>query len=120
MNDSSASGLSLHPYPELPSSLETLFWDCDFSSLNWQKNRSFIIRRILDRGDWSAVTWLRGAVGDMAIRDWMLAEGGGKLDSRKLRFWGLILDLPASSVDEWVMKARQSSWHRRARRELPR
>lgn len=112
MNDSSVSRLSLHTNPELPSRLETLFWDCDFASLNWQRNRNFIIRRILDRGAWNAVTWLRGAVGDMAIRDWMLAKDGGGLDPRKLRFWGLILDLPVSSVDEWVMKARQSSWHR--------
>lgn len=100
----------------LPQDLSNLFWDCDFGSLDLAEHLSFVIRRILDRGDWNAITWLRGAVGDAAIRNWFLATDGGGLDPRRLRFWGLILDLPAPQVDEWVRRAKASPWHERASR----
>ena len=99
--------------PELPCVLESLFWDCDFRALSLQTNLSFIIRRILDRGNWDEITWLRRTVGDPAIRDWLLRKGGGDLDPRRLRFWGVILDLPEAEVDGWVHSARQSTWHGR-------
>jgi len=57
--------------------------------------------------------WLRQTVGDPVIRDWFIEKRGGGLDPRRLRFWGLILDLPEAEVDEWVHKARQSTWRRR-------
>ena len=110
----------MHPpgtTPELPRSLEPLFWDCEFASLTLGRYRNFIIRRILDRGDWDAITWLREALGDAAIREWFLLKKGGGLDPPKLRFWGLILDLPEADVDEWVRKARASVWHGRGRHE---
>ena len=100
----------------LPEDLETLFWDCDFRDLSWERNGNFIIRRILDRGDWDAIKWLRQTVGDQAIRGWFLTKRGRGLDPRKLRFWGLILGLPEQEVDEWVREARQSTWHRRVAR----
>ena len=102
--------------PELPEDLRSLFWDCDFASLSLVEHRGFVIRRILDRGDWGAITWLRRALGDEAIRDWFLAKSGGGLDPRKLRFWELILNLPAAEADEWVREARSSTWHGRVAR----
>lgn len=110
----------VHSTVELPSTLKIWFWDCDFSSLTWEEHGSFIIRRILDRGDWDTITWLRRAIGDGVLRDWFLAKSGGGLDPPKLRFWGLILDLPEQLVDEWVEKARSSIWHGRTYREVSR
>lgn len=98
----------------LPDRIAGLFWDTDASSLHLYAHRDFIIKRVLDRGDWDAVSWLRNALGDAAIRDWFLAKHGGGLDARKLRFWAVILDLPKPEVDEWVSQARSSTWHGRA------
>ena len=99
---------TLRSGPELPSTLKIWFWDCDFSSLTWEQHGSFIIRRILDRGDWDTITWLRRSIGDEVLRDWFLAKSGGGLDPPKLRFWGLILDLPS----RWSMNGSR-------RREVP-
>ena len=99
---------------DLQQDLKSLFWDCDFSSLDLSKHRSFIIRRILDRGDWDAIMWLRRTFGDGVIRDWFLSKNGGGLDPRRLRFWGLILNIPIDVVDVWVCQARKSLWHARA------
>lgn len=101
---------------ELPSSLESIFWDCDFSSLTWREHSSFIIRRILDSGGREAMKWLRRTAGDAAIRDWFLEKKGRGLEPRKLRFWELILDLPGDQVDEWVRREREGIWHGRHNR----
>ena len=97
----------------LPKNLESLFWDCDFHAVRMDEHRNFIIRRILDRGNWEAISWLRRTVGDQIIREWFLQKEGGGLDPRKLRFWGLVLDLPVDELDEWVCRERTSPWHAR-------
>ncbi len=100
----------------LPENLRSLFWDCDFDSLDLDENLRFVIRRILDRGDWDAITWLRKTAGDPAIRDWFLTTNGRGLDPPRLRFWALILDLPEDRVDEWVRRAKASTWEQRTSR----
>lgn len=101
---------------QLPGELKPLFWDCDFGTLDLKAHRNYIIRRILDRGDSRSLAWLRETLGDDTIREWILAKKGGGLDPPKLRFWELILDLPSDVVDEWVRKARETTWHRRTER----
>lgn len=90
----------------LPDSLKSLFLDCDFPSLRLGEHGSFVIRRVIDRGDCQAITWLRHTLGDDAIRQWFLAKRGGELDARKLRFWEVVFDMPKSDVDEWVRRVR--------------
>lgn len=43
---------------KLPTQANDLFWDIDFSKLNYSKNASFIIKRVLDRGNVKTVNWL--------------------------------------------------------------
>lgn len=94
--------------------LRPLFWDCDFSSLSWEDHRDYIIKRILTAGNWESVRWLRVRLGDTALRRWIEENGGGGMDPRQLRFWGLILQIPEKTVDIWVAAAKQSIWGRRA------
>lgn len=98
---------------KLPDNLRTLFWDCDFASLDLSQYRNFVIRRILDRGNWDAIMWLRHTLGDMAIKEWFITKHGRGLDARKIRFWEVILDMPKADVDEWVRRERTSNWHGR-------
>lgn len=97
----------------VPARFAGLFWDCDFAGLSLVDHSAFIIRRVLDRGDWESIQWLRKTVGDQAIAAWFLQKQGGGLDPRKLRFWELVLDLPKAEVDAWVTAARASIWGRR-------
>ena len=98
------------PTVPLPESIRSLFWDCDPASVDVEKHRSFVIRRVLDRGNWEAIQWLRRTVGDAGLREWFLQRAGGGLEPRVLRFWGLILDLPRDTVDQWVKQARATPW----------
>ena len=99
-----------NPLPEL---LRPLFWDIEFYSLDWKTDRDFIVRRILQAGSWTAVRWLRATLGDEALRAWLEAHNGSRLGPRQLRYWELVLDLPAQEVDRWIVQAKNSPWGRR-------
>ena len=41
-----------------PKFLQKYFWDIDFSKLDFRKSKTFILKRVLDRGDNKALKWL--------------------------------------------------------------
>jgi len=52
----------------LAEALRPLFWDCDFDALRLEQTPDFIIGRILARGSWDHVRFLREAVRDVRMR----------------------------------------------------
>ena len=100
----------------LPERLRPLFWDHDFSQLDWQRHRDFVIGRILEAGPWDTICWLRKEVGDETLRDWIERHRGRSLSSQQLRFWQLILDLPAETVDAWLQTPERKIWENRGSR----
>jgi len=103
------------PMPtDLPEFLRQLFWDVNFNALEWQTDRDLIVRRILQAGNWSAIRWLRSTWGDERLRDWLQVHAGGRLSPRQLRYWALVLDLPAQEVDRWIAQAKNNPWGRRS------
>ena len=97
----------------LPRALTQFFWDCDFSRLNWEANRDFVIGRLLERGDWRAMRWLRRRAGDAELRRWIEARAGRGLSPRRLRYWELVLGLPHRSVSAWIEAQRELPWANR-------
>ena len=89
----------------LPKKLRTFFWDYPFARLSITKDRDLIIRRLLSRGLWDAVCWVRRQIGDQTLREWLIAHKGRGLTPRQLRFWGVIYDLPARQINSWVRAA---------------
>lgn len=98
---------------QLPEFLKPLFWDVVFGELEWGKDRNLVVRRILQSGNWEAVRWLRKYWGDTAISAWIEAHHGSRLNPRQLRYWQVVLEMPARTVDEWVSQARGTLWERR-------
>ncbi len=103
-------------FQTLPGFLKPCFWDCDWEALSWEENPDFIIRRILQVGDWQSINWLRAQIGDQALREWLLTHRGGGLTPRQLRFWGLVLTLPSGLVTRWIRKSRSFPWEGRLAR----
>lgn len=97
----------------LPPKLHPFFWDYPFSRLSLTKDRDLVIRRLLSNGSWDAVRWLRKAVGDEEIREWLISHHGRGLSPRQLRFWGVLFDLPARQVTRWVQTAQNGIWGKR-------
>jgi hypothetical protein len=89
------------------------FWDTDMATLKWEDYKNFIIRRILQYGDFNSIKWLRTQVGDDELRNWIVTRNGRGLSPRQIRYWALILDIDASLADEWVKVASNTIWERR-------
>jgi hypothetical protein len=101
---------------DLPERLRPFFWEHDFDSLSWEEDRHLVTARILAAGDWEAIRWLRGRMGDRALRAWIEARHGRGLDARDLRLWEVILRIPHRTVTEWLRDPGRQIWEgRRAR-----
>lgn len=98
----------------LPDLLRPLFWDHEFDRLAWPASRDLIIARILQSGGENAIRWLRQKLGDLELGRWILRTHGRGLDPRQLRFWQLVLDLPADRMDRLVAESRENVWAQRS------
>jgi hypothetical protein len=97
----------------LPDSLSPLFWEHEFDRLSWEADAGLIIGRVLSRGTWSNIQWLRQVAGDRAIRGWITQKGGRELSTRQLRFWQAILGLRKAQVDGWLREPGRQVWDNR-------
>jgi len=94
----------------LPAPLRPLLWDHRGRRLRLDRDRDFLVRRVLAEGGWSAIRVLRKRLGDAAIREVLLDSEARGLSPARIRFWQLVLDLPARRANAWVRAARGSSW----------
>lgn len=97
----------------LPEFLRPLFWDVHFDRLDWDTHREYVAGRILESGNWNAIRWLRKTWGDDALRAYLLSRKGRGLNPRQLRYWQVVLDLPAAEVDEWIARQKITVWEKR-------
>ena len=104
----------LNPTPEaLPRSLWHYFPEHDARRLSPTGDRDTILGRLLDTGGIDAIRWLRAAVPAQELRDFIRRRRGRGLGPKNLRFWALILGLPAEEVDPWVRDAASGPWANR-------
>ncbi|OPY06071.1 MAG: hypothetical protein A4E67_01645 [Syntrophaceae bacterium PtaB.Bin038] len=98
----------------IPARLRPFFWDVEFRRLKLDRDRDLIIRRLLDRGDWEAVQWLRTRFSDRDLKNWLVDRRGAGLSPPKLRFWELVLGLPEQDVNDWLRSKTRQVWDQRA------
>lgn len=98
---------------ELADLLRRYLWEYDPAGLSWESHRHTIIGRLLESGGWDAVRWLRAHVSSEELRGFLVRRRGRGVEPRRLRFWGLILEIPREQVDEWIATARSNPWNRR-------
>lgn len=98
---------------DLPANFRHHFQEYDAGSLSWEADRHTIVLRLLQSGGLEAVRWLRGRMSDGEIRDFLVARRGRGMSPRRLRFWGLVLDIPRARVDRWIEAAKANPWYRR-------
>jgi hypothetical protein len=94
---------------------DRLFWDYPAGSIDPDRDRALVIRRVTAEGGWREMSLLRSRVGDQAIREAIERTEARGLSPQRIRFWQLLLGLPARRADAWVRRERESTWARRAR-----
>lgn len=99
-----------------PGVFDRLLWDYPARSIDPDTDRDLVVRRVTAEGGWREMSLLRSRVGDQAIREVIERTDARGLSPQRIRFWQLVLGLPARRADGWVRRARESTWARRARR----
>jgi len=74
----------------IPDHLKPFFWETEFSQINVNKNKPYIIERILELGDISAVKWLFSNYTKNEIKE--VLEKSRKVSAKSRNFWQLILE----------------------------
>ena len=100
---------------DLPAAVTDLLWDVVAGEVRLPRHRDFLIGRILARGTWAAVDWLRRELGDGAIAAYLERTRGRCVSQRQLRFWELVLGLDGAAVSRWIANRQGGSmlWDRR-------
>ena len=80
----------------LPDDVRTLFWDTDPAGVDLERHRDYVMERVMARGGWVAMRWLRRTYSREQLSDFLVRKGSG-LAPRERAYWALIagIDLPA-------------------------
>jgi len=76
-----------------PPEVRTLLWDVDPDAIDPVAHRDFILERVMSRGGWIAMQWLR-RVTSPEIRSSFLKRKGERLSPRDRAYWRLVSGLP--------------------------
>src|SRR6266511_1602364 len=79
-----------------PAEVERLFWDVDPHSIDLVRHRDYVLERVMSRGGWTAMVWLRRVYSKEDMADFLRRKGVRRLAPRELAYWSLIaeVDLP--------------------------
>lgn len=80
----------------LPPSFKDLFWDIDFSSLDVNKNKEFIIERVLDYGDISHFRKIKEIYSLDDVKS--VLKKSKTISYKSANFYALILGVPRKEV----------------------
>lgn len=69
-----------------------------------------MVRRVLAEGGWNDFRALRSRLSDDVIRQVLVDSEARGLTPARIRFWQLVLDIPARQANAWVRVARAGTW----------
>ena len=104
-----------HESSELPEFLRPLFWEYDFGKIDIRRHADSIMHRIMERGDWQAMCWLRNAYSNGRIVSFLERRGKRVLPPRELNFWAFVSGIPEEIRETWIDESLEKStiWERR-------
>ena len=73
----------------LPDDVERLFWDVDPKLIDLAVHRDYVLERVMTRGTWAAMTWLRRTYSREELADF-IERRSDRLTPRDLAYWSLI------------------------------
>jgi hypothetical protein len=79
----------------LPPDVARLFWDIDPEQIDLRRHVDYVMERVMSRGGWVAMRWLRETYSPEEIGEFLLRKGT-RLAPRELAYWSLIAGMKIS------------------------
>lgn len=80
----------------IPRQLERFFWDVDFTAIDTERNKDYIITKILEYGDFDALKWLFGNFVSDDIQQVLIERRG--FSQKTANFWRVFFNLPEDRI----------------------
>jgi hypothetical protein len=80
----------------IPSNLQALFWDTNLDTFIPEAYPDYTIFRVLELGDQTAISWLRGTFSETEICRVLRTER--RLTEKSATFWALVYGVPSREV----------------------
>lgn len=80
----------------LPQFLKKYFWEVDFEKIDMGRSKIYILKRLLEYGDESAVNWMWKNFKKSEIKQALTRFRG--YSQKSANFWALILGIPHSEM----------------------
>lgn len=81
----------------IPPELGWLFWDVDPTQIDVERDRDYVLERVMTRGDLLAMRWLIAQVEKLVLAEFLLRRGD-RLTPRDRAFWSLIAEVPSRAA----------------------
>lgn len=81
---------------KLPEFLKPYFWDVNFRSLDAEKDRTFILKRVIDRGNTQALRWTLDRYSVESIKE--IVFKSRDISRKTANFWAKIFNLDPKAV----------------------
>ncbi len=73
---------------KLPSYIMKYFWGDNLKELNFDTNRKYVVKTLLEKGDQTALKWLFTSVNRQEIKQLLSSL---RLDKKSAHFWNIYL-----------------------------
>lgn len=79
----------------LPPDVARLFWDTEPDSVDLHVHRDYVMERVMSRGGWTAMCWLRDAYSPPQLAEFLVRKGM-RLAPRERAYWSIIAGIELS------------------------
>ena len=101
---------------KLPENLHRFFWEYDPDAICINEHSHLIMWRLMERGTWEAMLWLRKTFSNEQIVDFLHRKGKNVLSARELNYWSVISGVADEKRREWLAerKSTEDIWMNRS------
>jgi hypothetical protein len=80
-------------HERIPEDVLALLWDVDPEAIDLTRDYALVFERVMTRGTWSAMQWLRRRFPREQIAEFLRGPKARRLSPRDLAYWALVADV---------------------------
>lgn len=74
---------------DIPAAVRVLLWDVEPTTVDTDRHADYLMERVMSRGSWAAMQWLRSTYTREQIADFVRRKGR-RLTPRDEAYWALV------------------------------